>query len=110
MYVEDASNCMEVGNICVYVGQETSAYTGLVPRVVYRVISRDNEVGTATWCRYRYGLQPVFDIAGREGVGSLHYCVIGTRFLKKLGLIELCLLRMQLDDFIMQHAVDLSRA
>ena len=107
MYAEDSSNEMEVGEVCVYVGHEVSAYTKMTPRVVYQVVSKDDDVGTVTWCRHRYGLRATFDIAGHEDASVVRH-VIGTRFLRRLDLVGLGLLRMQLDDFIRRHAVKLA--
>lgn len=98
---------LSIGDACVYVGQEVSAYTNMHPRVIYQVASKDDEVGTCTWCRHRYGLEVLFDIAGHETEGTVRH-VIGTRFLKRLDLVDLGLLRMRLDDFIRRHAVNLA--
>ncbi len=107
MNVEDDANELQVGDVCVYVGQEPSAYTRLMPRVAYQVVSKDDEVGMMTWRKHRYGLRAMFDIAGHEDASVVRY-TLSERFLRRVDLVELGLLRMQLDDFIRRHAVQLS--
>jgi len=103
-YDHDDGEELFVGDICIYMGEEVNAYTRMAPRLVYRVVSKEPNTGTAQWCRFSYGLQVAFDIAGHDDPGNT-YMNLGARLLKRLDLVGLGLLRMELDRFISAQVV-----
>jgi len=100
---------LDVGDLVTYYGEaheKDSPYSQdtikaeniLVRRIVYRVVKR--EVAPATsYSKWRYTFQVAFDPL-MPGERSKQVVQIGSRWLKKLTLVDLGMLRMNYDNFI----------
>jgi len=105
---------LQPGDLCVYVGRR--AHSRLRHRVIYRVTDkiRTQEDGSNEWLScWRYTFERAFDMFPttddrgddeRRVDTSLSISKNGTRHVMKLDIMQLCLLRNQLDLFIADEA------
>ena len=105
---------LEVGDLCTYLGKQK--HSRLRNRVIYRVIGKERtrENGDNHWLSmWHYTFERAFDPFpltndrhedDTEVETSLPVSKNGTRYVMKLDIMQLCLLRNQFDLFISDEA------
>lgn len=90
---------MEVGDLCMFVGNG-DVYREMTHRIIYQVVMKVPSLHSS-YSRNSYHLAIAFDFDG-TGSSCPRQTVthLGTIGMKKLGVLELGLLRMQFDSFI----------
>jgi len=101
---------LEVNDLCIFTGPiESFLYAKMRHRLVYRVVAKRPQ--ETSYSKNLYTLRPAFDLAGpwgKEGDKPEEVTKLGTSHLVRLDILDLCRLRLDLDNFILERGRELS--
>jgi hypothetical protein len=95
---------LRVGDLVMWYGKP-SDYASFQRRVVYQVVERiEPSQDEGRQAQYRY--RPVFDLENPIGVPTEPTCLMSSREMKQIRLIDLGMMRMLFDSFIRTWIAD----
>jgi len=92
---------LQLGDLCVYTVDDKLSQ--LKNHVIYQVVKKD-ALESTSYANHRYAFRAAFDVTSPVGDSIDSFVVLGTRGLRRLTLLDLCTIRLHLDDFIRQYA------
>jgi len=97
---------LHVNDMCILSGSN-EFYPKVQNRLVYRVVGK--KLHETAYSKYEYTLRPVFDLTERWDKRFVNDVTkLGTNGLVRLDVLDLCRLRLDLDNFILERVRELS--
>lgn len=100
---------LQVGDMCFFIGP-ADVYKKLRHRLIYRVINKE-PTSAIGWSKHQYTLRPAFDLADRWShpmAIPADVTKLGTNHMVKLDIVDLCRLRLNFDNFILERVRELT--